>query len=96
MVLFKHHGQTAAVDEKRMSKEQFKEWLKTVDVDGDGKISKQELTNALRALGLHFSGWKAGRGIVHADLNKNKHVDGDKEISALIAYANKRWGMNIY
>ena len=96
MVLFKYQGQTAASDGKGMSKEQFMEWLKTMDLDGDGKISKQELRAALRAQGQHFTTLKTWRAFSHADLNKNKYVDGDKEISALIAHANKHWGMKVY
>ncbi|XP_020582873.1 uncharacterized protein LOC110026322 [Phalaenopsis equestris] len=72
---------------------QFREWLKSIDRDGDGKISRQELRDALRVLGKSCSRWKAWRALVHADLNHNKHIDGDDEVEELIKYAVKRWGI---
>ncbi|KAJ0974961.1 hypothetical protein J5N97_016926 [Dioscorea zingiberensis] len=80
-----HHG--------KMEREQFMEWLKHVDANGDGMISKKELQDALRELGMDWVRWKARRGMVHADLNKNHYVDGDKEMDKLIAYARTRWGI---
>ncbi|KAL0908666.1 hypothetical protein M5K25_023170 [Dendrobium thyrsiflorum] len=76
------------------NEDQFKEWLKSIDQDGDGQISRKELRHALRALGLNCAWWKAWRALVHADLNHNKHIDGDHEVEELIKYAEKRnWGI---
>ncbi|KAJ0974955.1 hypothetical protein J5N97_016920 [Dioscorea zingiberensis] len=50
-----HHG--------KMEREQFMEWLKHVDANGDGMISKKELQDALRELGMDWVRWKARRGM---------------------------------
>ncbi|KAL0908664.1 hypothetical protein M5K25_023169 [Dendrobium thyrsiflorum] len=71
----------------------FKDWLKSIDLNGDGLISRKELRDGLRALGLNSTQWKAWRALVHADLNHNKHVDGDEEFEELIKYARERWGI---
>ncbi|KAI0494840.1 hypothetical protein KFK09_024985 [Dendrobium nobile] len=91
MVLFR-----TAPDDNQLKVEQFKAWLKSIDQNGDGKISRKELRHALRALGLKSPRWKAWRALVHADLNHNKHIDGDDEVEELIKYAVKRnWGIVI-
>ncbi|KAJ0974962.1 hypothetical protein J5N97_016927 [Dioscorea zingiberensis] len=77
----------------QMSEQQFRKWLTTVDVNGDGRISRKELQDALRVLGLRCTRWKSWRAFVHADLNKNKHIEGESEIEELIEYARKRWGI---
>lgn len=77
----------------KMTEQQFRKWLKTVDVNGDRLISRRELRDALRALGLRCTCWKSWRAMVHADLNRNKHIDGELEIEELIEYAKKRWGI---
>ncbi|KAK7859722.1 polcalcin jun o 2 [Quercus suber] len=52
-----------------LSEEQLKGLLKRYDTNGDGKLSKNELKAAFRSLGLHFSGWRAGQALRHADAN---------------------------
>ncbi|KAG0470024.1 hypothetical protein HPP92_016135 [Vanilla planifolia] len=75
-----------------LSEQQFKDWLKSIDINGDGLISQKELREALRALGQSFTHWKAWRAMRHADLNRNNFIDGDVEIKELMRYATK-WGI---
>ncbi|OVA15806.1 EF-hand domain [Macleaya cordata] len=78
-----------------MSLEQFREWFKRIDTNGDGRISKQELEEALRKLGIWFPRWRARRANDHSDKNHNGLVDGDLEIIELLEYVKKRWGIDI-
>ncbi|KAH0451409.1 hypothetical protein IEQ34_018708 [Dendrobium chrysotoxum] len=77
----------------QLTLQQFKDWLKSIDRDGDGKISMKELRDALRVLGMNCTRWKAWRALVHADLNRNQHIDSDDEVEELIKYARKRWAL---
>ncbi|KAK8930965.1 hypothetical protein KSP39_PZI016719 [Platanthera zijinensis] len=76
-----------------MTPEKFREWIKSIDQNGDGRISWQELRDALRVLGMRCTRWKAWCALVHADLNHNNHIDGDLEVNELMKYAAKRWGI---
>ncbi|KAK1315423.1 hypothetical protein QJS10_CPA06g02353 [Acorus calamus] len=76
-----------------MTEQQFVQWLDDIDTNKDGMISKEELRKALHDLGLHFTRWKAGRGMAHGDLNHNHYIDGHEELEKLIAYAKNRWGI---
>ncbi|KAL0908665.1 hypothetical protein M5K25_023170 [Dendrobium thyrsiflorum] len=87
------HTPVNGYDNLQLTVQQFKDWLKSIDRDGDGKISRKELRDALRVLGMNCTRWKAWRALVHADLNHNKHIDGDDEVEELIKYARKRWGI---
>ncbi|KAG0470023.1 hypothetical protein HPP92_016136 [Vanilla planifolia] len=74
----------------KMSDEQaFKDWLNSIDVNGDGLISQKELRVALQALGQNFTHWKSWRAIRLADLNRNNFIDGDVEVKELMSYAGK-------
>jgi len=77
-----------------MTVEEFKEWLKKFDTDGDGRISKDELRKAIRSRGERFSGWKSGHGIRKADANRNGAID-DVEIANLVTFAQKTLGMKV-
>ncbi|CAM0906780.1 unnamed protein product [Alopecurus aequalis] len=77
-----------------MSVEEFKEWLKQFDVDGDGKISRGELREAIRRRGGWFTTLKAGRAVRRADRDNSGYVD-DAEIENLVAFAQKDLGMKI-
>ncbi|PIA46328.1 hypothetical protein AQUCO_01500091v1 [Aquilegia coerulea] len=79
---------------RQMTIEEFKQWLKQFDYDGDGRISKEELREALRSVGGWFTTWKSGRGIKSADTNGNGYID-DTEINNLISFAEKRFGVKI-
>lgn len=82
-----------AGSDKRMTVQQFKQWIKSIDRDGDGMISRQELRDALRTLGMSCTRWKAWCALVNADLNHNKHIDGDAEVEEFVRYAAKSWGI---
>ena len=81
---------------KRLSMKEFEELLDRVDTNGDGLISQKELEEALRELGLHFTSWKAWRARRHADINKNRYIDGESERRALIDVLRERWGIVVY
>ncbi|KAF9668575.1 hypothetical protein SADUNF_Sadunf14G0018000 [Salix dunnii] len=74
--------------EHAITMEQFKAWMKTIDDDKDGKISKDELADAVRGNGGWFAGWKAKRGVGSADSNGNGFVD-ESEIRNLAEFAQK-------
>ncbi|KAF5199723.1 hypothetical protein FRX31_010683 [Thalictrum thalictroides] len=50
---------------------EFKQWLNQFDADKDGRISKAELHEAIRSLGVRFTSWKTRRGLLAADDNNN-------------------------
>ncbi|KAJ6320870.1 hypothetical protein OIU77_009924 [Salix suchowensis] len=78
-----------------MSMEEFKEWvLRDLDADQDGKISKDELAEAVRRRGEWFAGLKAWKGMRSADSNRNGVVD-DIEITNLAEFAQKHFGIMI-
>ncbi|KAF8405042.1 hypothetical protein HHK36_009939 [Tetracentron sinense] len=73
------------------SNEGFRDWVKSIDTNGDGKISRQELQEAIRKLGLWFCGWRARRAFAHVDSDKNGFIT-EEEIAELEKYAiKKRW-----
>ncbi|KAL6855907.1 hypothetical protein ACP4OV_018709 [Aristida adscensionis] len=79
-----------------MTVEEFKEWLMQFDGDGDGKISRNELREALRRRGGGgwFTNWRAGRAVRRADKNNSGFVD-DSEMENLVAFAQKDLGLKI-
>lgn len=82
-------------DHKReMTIEEFKRWLKRFDGDRDGRISKAELREAVRANGGWFSRWKGHRGIQMADNNNDGFVD-ESEMKNLVQFAEAEFGVKI-
>ncbi|MCL7035822.1 hypothetical protein MKW94_005089 [Papaver nudicaule] len=79
---------------QEMTLEEFKLWLKEFDTDGDGRISKQELREALRGAGRWFTTWKSGRGVRSADANRDGFIN-ENEMSSLIKFATKELGIEI-
>ncbi|KAI3968098.1 hypothetical protein MKX01_007884 [Papaver californicum] len=79
---------------KQMSMEEFKLWLKGFDKDGDGRISKQELREALRKAGGWFTTWKSGPGVRSADANHDGFIN-ENEMSNLVGFATKELGIEI-
>ena len=77
-----------------MTVEEFKQWLRMFDTDGDGRISRNELRQAIRAIGGRFSSWKSGRGIKQADSDGDGFIDED-EIDNLVEFAQKSLGLKI-
>ncbi|KAI8014726.1 Polcalcin Phl p 7 [Camellia lanceoleosa] len=76
-----------------LNEDQIKGLLKRYDKNGDGKLSKEELKDAFRDLGLKFSGWRAGKALRHADANGDGYIS-DEELNELVKYA-MRWGFSI-
>ncbi|KAF8730300.1 hypothetical protein HU200_017284 [Digitaria exilis] len=68
--------------------EEFRAWLSQFDADGDGRISREELEEALRSLNLWFAWWKAREAMRAVDANGNGAVDDD-EMGRLYAFAHK-------
>lgn len=77
-----------------MSLEDFKQWLNKFDSDKDGRISKGELSRAIRATGCWFSRHKCKEAVGSADLNRNGFIDED-EIEELVEFAQKRLGVRV-
>ena len=73
---------------------EFKLWLKQFDTDGDGRISRKELREAIRRRGAWFSGLRARFAVRRADRNRNGFVD-DSEIEGLIQFAERELGFRI-
>ena len=77
-----------------MTVDEFKEWLRRFDVDRDGRISRDELRRAMRAIRARFTGWKSKRGIDYADADGDGYID-DSEVDGLIEYAQRSLGLRI-
>lgn len=77
-----------------MTMEEFKCWMRKFDSDRDGKISREELREAIRVSGGWFSGWKSSRAIRSADSNGNGNIDDD-EINGLVEFAQKHLGIKV-
>ncbi|XP_057502745.1 calcium-binding protein CML37-like [Actinidia eriantha] len=87
-----HHNHNVQSDGKReMTKGQFSEWLTGFDTDKDGRISRYELREAVRANKGWFSTWKSNRGVKNADLNGDGFID-PREFTPLVEFAQKLLG----
>ncbi|KAI3513115.1 hypothetical protein L1887_20441 [Cichorium endivia] len=74
---------------KDLTLEEFKAWLMTFDEDKDGRISSEELRQAIRLTGGGcFTTFKAWRGMKFADANHSGYVDYN-EIQNLVEFADK-------
>ncbi|PSS21291.1 Calcium-binding protein CML18 [Actinidia chinensis var. chinensis] len=80
----------------QMTVEEFKAWLRGFDGDQDGRISREELKEALQSLRIWFGGWKARQVMKEADMDRNGHLDNDNEIEKLVTYAQQNLHMKIY
>uniref|UniRef100_A0ACD5XYA4 Uncharacterized protein n=1 Tax=Avena sativa TaxID=4498 RepID=A0ACD5XYA4_AVESA len=74
--------------------EEFWAWLRQFDADHDGRISREELQQALRSLNLWFAAWKAREGVRAADANRDGVV-GAEEAGRLFAFAQRQLGVKI-
>ncbi|XP_050365075.1 polcalcin Cup a 4-like [Argentina anserina] len=84
-----------ASDGKRvMTTEELKKWLKKFDTDKDGRISKEELRQAIRSTGGRFAAFKSSRGLRSADVNKDGYI-GEEELDSLVEFAQKHLNVRI-
>ncbi|XP_062188269.1 uncharacterized protein LOC133891560 [Phragmites australis] len=83
-----------AAQRTTVTAEEFKQWLKQFDTDGDGRISRRELREAIRRRGAWFSTVKAWCAVRHADRDRSGYVD-DWEMENLIDFAEKELGFQI-
>ncbi|CAA2953860.1 polcalcin Phl p 7-like [Olea europaea subsp. europaea] len=81
-------------DKIEVTFEEFKKWLKKFDKNKDGRISQDELWQAIRANGVRFSWWKGRRAVKAIDTNSNGVVD-ENEFGNLVEFAEKRLGLQI-
>lgn len=76
--------------------EEVKMWMKSIDTNGDGVISPQELEKAARDLELWFAGRRAERVMTKTDLDHNGKIDTEEEFKKLLGHAQKHWGRAIF
>lgn len=88
----RHGGAPTLSSEMTIS--EFKRWLKRFDKDKDGRISKAELREIIRANGGWFCSWKAGRAVTSADADGDGFID-ENEIRHLVEFAQKEFGVKI-
>ncbi|KAK8624308.1 hypothetical protein V6N13_065655 [Hibiscus sabdariffa] len=68
-----------------LTKAQVKHILERFDSNGDHRLSKQELKNALHYLGSHFPNWRAAQALNRADGNHDGYISED-EMDGLVEY----------
>ncbi|KAL5780289.1 hypothetical protein ACOSQ2_011026 [Xanthoceras sorbifolium] len=73
----------------KIPEEQWKVWLRGFDTNRDGRLSKEELKNALESLGSSFPAWRSWRALCHADENRDGYISED-ELDGLVKYIIKR------
>ena len=78
-----------------MTVDEFKAWLLRFDSDHDGRISREELQDALRSMRVWFGWWKARQGMKEADSDRSGSIDNAKEIEKLVQYAQQSLHMKI-
>ncbi|KAG8492020.1 hypothetical protein CXB51_015320 [Gossypium anomalum] len=85
-----------SVDGKReMTIDEFKRWLKKFDDDKDGRISRDELADAIRVSnGGWFTSRKSKRIIRSVDANGSGFID-DNEMKTLAEFAEKHLKVRI-
>lgn len=76
--------------------EEVKKWVNSIDTNGDGAISDQELEKALRDLGLWFAHQRAEKERKKADSNRNGIIDTEEELKELLEHAQSHWGRAIH
>ncbi|KAG5573486.1 hypothetical protein H5410_063252 [Solanum commersonii] len=96
MALKNTYRRNIASDGKiEMSLQEFKKWIKRFDTDKDGRISKEELREAIRT---NVDGWfrrlKGSHDIKGADANGNGYID-ENEFNNLVEFAQKNLGVRI-
>ncbi|KAG6674711.1 hypothetical protein I3843_15G055100 [Carya illinoinensis] len=71
-----------------LTEEQIKGIFKRYDANRDGFLNKEEIRNAFQSLGSRLPGYRAGRGLHHADTNGDGLIDNE-ELNALVEYGAK-------
>lgn len=64
---------------------QLKEIFKKNDVNGDGRLTKEELKKAFEQLGSRNPNWRVHRAFRHADNNKDGSISLE-ELDELVKY----------
>ncbi|KAL3514502.1 hypothetical protein ACH5RR_027219 [Cinchona calisaya] len=78
----------------QMNTEEFKKWLKKFDTDKDGRISQEELREAVREMGGWFTKWKCKGGFKSADKDGDGFIE-ENEINNLKDFALKHLGIRV-
>ncbi|KAK2660341.1 hypothetical protein Ddye_006874 [Dipteronia dyeriana] len=84
----------SADGKREMTINEFKRWLKKLDADKDGKISRKELAEAVHISRGWFAKLKANREIRKVDSNGNGYVD-ESEFENLVEFAEKHLSVRI-
>nr|POF19293.1 putative calcium-binding protein cml10 [Quercus suber] len=69
-----------------LPEDQLRNIFKKYDANNDNKLSKEELKKAFEYLGSIIPGFRADRGLHHADANKDGYVN-EGEMDELVKYA---------
>ncbi|KAK9053233.1 hypothetical protein SSX86_029865 [Deinandra increscens subsp. villosa] len=81
---------------RSMTVDEFKGWLRTYDDNHDGRISQEELKEALHSLRIWFGRWKSKKAMQSSDSNHSGAIDSATEIENLVKYAQQHLHMKIY
>ncbi|XP_042494223.1 probable calcium-binding protein CML15 [Macadamia integrifolia] len=73
--------------------QKFWEWVKRIDANGDGRVSRKELEEALRKLGFRFCFLKAWSAIAKADANGDGYISGERELREIFYYIHDKLGI---
>ncbi|KAK7857419.1 calmodulin-like protein 5 [Quercus suber] len=68
------------------TEDQLRNIFKKYDTNNDNKLSREELKKAFDYLGSLIPGFRADRGLHHADANKDGYVN-EREMDELVKYA---------
>ncbi|EOY02742.1 Calcium-binding EF-hand family protein, putative [Theobroma cacao] len=71
------------------TEEQWLSIFRRFDSDGDGLLSKQDIANAFKALGVSPPNKQTFAALSHVDENGNRYIGEDK-IGELVQYVMKR------
>ncbi|KAF3960840.1 hypothetical protein CMV_014478 [Castanea mollissima] len=69
-----------------LPEDQLRKVFKKYDTNNDNLLSKEELKKAFEYLGSIIPGFRANRGLHHADANKDGYIN-EREMDELVKYA---------
>ncbi|KAL0017369.1 hypothetical protein SO802_004438 [Lithocarpus litseifolius] len=72
----------------KFNDDQLRNIFKKYDANNDNKLSREELKKAFEFLGSITPGFRADRGLHHADANKDGYVN-EEEMDELVKYAER-------